>query len=179
VKTPWLRFRVYVAGIIKSETWVNTAETTPDAAMPIQEEHVKSVVAAEAAGQKWLIEVHDPDAGEENGYIRFGTDNSAMCDPIPLNEAPRSMQAVFSTAVLRRVHLGDTLEHQHGPRNIDDAFANLPEQDDYRRITNLQLPEPFTCPRCGRTSHNHADRVNGWCGNCQAYTAPPNAEAAQ
>lgn len=31
---------------------------------------------------------------------------------------------------------------------------------------------PFVCPVCGRTSYNPNDRKEGWCGNCQDYTAP-------
>lgn len=30
----------------------------------------------------------------------------------------------------------------------------------------------ITCPTCGRTSWNPHDRANGWCGHCNAATAP-------
>lgn len=29
----------------------------------------------------------------------------------------------------------------------------------------------FTCPRCGRTSHNPEDARHGWCGACNDQTA--------
>jgi hypothetical protein len=35
-----------------------------------------------------------------------------------------------------------------------------------------ELPRSFTCPRCGMTSHNPADAVEGYCGNCHDWTRP-------
>ena len=29
---------------------------------------------------------------------------------------------------------------------------------------------PFTCPTCGRTSHNPTDAAEGYCGHCHAWT---------
>lgn len=177
--TPFLRFRLYIAGIIKDESIVNVFESTPEDAEAIQARHTEQIVAAEANGQKWLIEVHDPDQPEQSGYMRFGTDDAAMCDPIPLDKAPRHLRSAFNLTHLRQPQ-NFRLEHNHGPRNIDDAFANLPADDDLRRINNIELPESFTCPQCKRTSYNRADLANGWCGNCHAYTAPPgNTEAAR
>lgn len=35
----------------------------------------------------------------------------------------------------------------------------------------------FTCPRCGRTSHNPNDAEQGYCGACHDWTAgPPMSE---
>lgn len=37
------------------------------------------------------------------------------------------------------------------------------------------MPEPsFTCPRCGRTSHNPTDVVEGYCGACHDWTGRRN-----
>lgn len=33
---------------------------------------------------------------------------------------------------------------------------------------------PFTCPRCGMTSHNPNDEREGYCGNCHAWTGTPS-----
>jgi hypothetical protein len=32
---------------------------------------------------------------------------------------------------------------------------------------------PFTCPRCGMTSHHPEDARHGYCGNCHDFTASP------
>lgn len=32
---------------------------------------------------------------------------------------------------------------------------------------------PFTCPRCGKTSHHPEDKRHGYCGNCHDFTASP------
>lgn len=38
-------------------------------------------------------------------------------------------------------------------------------------IVALSLPAPpFTCPRCGMTSHNPNDIREGYCGNCHDWT---------
>lgn len=31
-------------------------------------------------------------------------------------------------------------------------------------------PSLFTCPRCGRTSHDPRDAAEGWCGACHDWT---------
>lgn len=32
---------------------------------------------------------------------------------------------------------------------------------------------PFTCRKCGMTSHHPEDERHGYCGNCHAFTATP------
>jgi Zn finger protein HypA/HybF involved in hydrogenase expression len=34
-------------------------------------------------------------------------------------------------------------------------------------------PPSFTCPRCGRVSHNPTDIAEGYCGACHDRTARP------
>lgn len=34
----------------------------------------------------------------------------------------------------------------------------------------------FTCPRCGRTSHNPNDEREGYCGACHDWTGTPSVE---
>ncbi|MFU0241684.1 hypothetical protein ACKI1J_38840 [Streptomyces scabiei] len=34
-------------------------------------------------------------------------------------------------------------------------------------------PQPFTCPRCARTSHHPLDRRYGYCSACNDYTGAP------
>jgi transcription elongation factor Elf1 len=35
---------------------------------------------------------------------------------------------------------------------------------------NKPMDESFTCPRCGRTSHNPNDVQEGYCGHCHDWT---------
>lgn len=37
-------------------------------------------------------------------------------------------------------------------------------------LTALQMEQGFTCPQCGMVSHNATDIVEGYCGNCHAWT---------
>jgi hypothetical protein len=37
------------------------------------------------------------------------------------------------------------------------------------------IPALFTCPKCGRTSHNPNDLVEGYCGACHDWTGRPDA----
>lgn len=34
------------------------------------------------------------------------------------------------------------------------------------------MADSFTCPRCGRTSHNLMDVKEGYCGHCHDWTGP-------
>lgn len=40
----------------------------------------------------------------------------------------------------------------------------------------ISKPDGFTCPRCGRVSHNPMDAQEGYCGACHDYTAGPVVE---
>lgn len=35
---------------------------------------------------------------------------------------------------------------------------------------DLNEPESYTCPRCGKTSWNTTDAAQGYCGNCHDWT---------
>lgn len=39
--------------------------------------------------------------------------------------------------------------------------------------------QPFTCPVCGRTSHNPMDYRYGYCGNCHAFTGEEHLPAGE
>lgn len=41
------------------------------------------------------------------------------------------------------------------------------------RVTGEPAAQPFTCPRCGRTSWHPEDKRQGYCGACHAFTASP------
>lgn len=57
--------------------------------------------------------------------------------------------------------------------NTGHAVAEYPDAATY-----LASRSTFTCPRCGRTSHNPNDARVGYCGYCHDWTAP-RASAAQ
>jgi len=68
-----VRFRLYVAGELVRETYAERATlSAADTAM-----HTQMRDEAEADRQVWMIEVWDP----EDGFLRFGTDKSAMTEP--------------------------------------------------------------------------------------------------
>jgi hypothetical protein len=83
---PRLRFRVYVAGEIVAEDWV-------DASKPSAQEDVNAALAAhqdlvddaEADGLLWLVEIHDPEREGDDAYIRFGTDKRRMTEPVQIS----------------------------------------------------------------------------------------------
>jgi hypothetical protein len=37
----------------------------------------------------------------------------------------------------------------------------------------------FTCPDCGRTSHNPQDMAEGYCGHCHWWTLPVSEGAME
>lgn len=73
----------------------------------------------------------------------------------------------FDRDLLKRV---EALEEAAGL--IRDIFtfrkaADAPTGDSVR-----SMGITITCPMCGMTSHNPDDVLNGYCGNCHAYTTP-------
>jgi hypothetical protein len=79
-----LRFRVHVDGELLAEDWLPAAEWEgrADAGAALAERHKAICEAAEEQGQRWQIEVYDPDLPEAEAYLRFGTDKAGMILPI-------------------------------------------------------------------------------------------------
>lgn len=79
---PRMRFRVWIAGRLADEAWVDTSR--PDAQEHIdttRDHHWSLVEQADRDGQVWLVEIYDPDKPEEEAYMRMGTDADGMVDP--------------------------------------------------------------------------------------------------
>lgn len=75
-----LRIRVWVGGELVREDWLPGATIT--AGEDLGHVHAGLAVAAEAQGEAWLVEVYDPDAPADEGYLRFGSDTSRMVGPV-------------------------------------------------------------------------------------------------
>ena len=75
-----LRFRVWVGGEMVREDWLPGA--TPLAGSELGTTHAALATLADAEGQPWLVEVYDPDAPADEGYLRFGSDTGAMVCPV-------------------------------------------------------------------------------------------------
>jgi hypothetical protein len=71
-----LRFRVWVEGVLVREDWLPGARPESGAALALV--HGGLATEAEARGERWLVEVYDPDAPAEDGYLRFGSDTAGM-----------------------------------------------------------------------------------------------------
>lgn len=72
-----LRFRVWVAGQLRLEEWLDE-RINPAASAEAAQRHA---ALAMASGHPWLVEIYDPDADEANAYVRFGTDTAGMVEP--------------------------------------------------------------------------------------------------
>ena len=83
---PRLRFRLYLAGQLTDETWIDVGATDADAtADATSARHRAAADAAESEGFTWMIEVFDPAAPPGTGYLRIGTDTCGMIAPVPLS----------------------------------------------------------------------------------------------
>jgi hypothetical protein len=60
--------------------------------------------------------------------------------------------------ILGRIRREAQAEDDRLPRYHEDRPGRLPNN------------RPFTCPRCGRTSHNPTDAQEGYCGACHDWT---------
>jgi ribosomal protein L37E len=79
-----LRMRLYVAGKVVDEQWVDS----PELVEQIGARHQAIAEDAERAGQVWMVEVWDPDAPENAAYLRFGTDQAGMVEPSQVKTWP-------------------------------------------------------------------------------------------
>jgi hypothetical protein len=75
-----LRFRVWVGGELIREDWLPGA--TPLAGTDLATQHAAIASLAGDVGTSWLVEVYDPDAPADEGYLRFGSDTSRMAAPV-------------------------------------------------------------------------------------------------
>jgi hypothetical protein len=86
---PRLRFRMWVGGHLVCDGWVDTSQPGAQQQVDtIQAGQLERAEAASAAGARWLIEVYNPEAPEDQAYLRFGTDKAGMHDPHPMTEVP-------------------------------------------------------------------------------------------
>lgn len=79
-----LRFRLYVAGELVDEQWVD--ETEPGALAMAEKVARAQHDETRRRGKAWMVEVFNPDAALERAYLRFGTDTRGMLDPRPVDD---------------------------------------------------------------------------------------------
>ena len=80
---PRLRLRLWIDGALIDEAWIDS--TDPEAPVKVDAVHAVHTHLAELAnahGVPWLTEVYNPEAPEEEAYIRIGTDKAGMVRPI-------------------------------------------------------------------------------------------------
>ena len=84
-----LRLRLYAAGALRSEVWIDSADPAADDVMGFAMRlHTAMADLAAEAGLPWMTEVYDPAAAEGEAYLRIGTDRAAMVEPVPLDDLP-------------------------------------------------------------------------------------------
>jgi hypothetical protein len=80
-----LRLRLWIGGKLFDETWIDARD--PDAGQTaelVSIMHTDAVRIADDNGTPWLAEVFDPEAPEEAGCLRWGTDPAGMVQPVPI-----------------------------------------------------------------------------------------------
>lgn len=84
-----LRLRLYVAGVLRSEVWIDSADPEADSVMGFAMRlHTAMADLAGEAGMPWMTEVYDPAAPVGEAYLRVGTDQAGMVEPVPLDDLP-------------------------------------------------------------------------------------------
>jgi hypothetical protein len=79
---PFLRFRLFVAGTVADEDWIDTRDPSSGGrATACAERQRAAALAADAAGQLWMVEVYNPSEPSDAAYFRFGTDPGGMVAP--------------------------------------------------------------------------------------------------
>jgi hypothetical protein len=71
--------RLYVAGkLVREDTLAENYEA-------LAGQHLEVAAEAEARGQKWMVEVVNPDVPESERYFRFGSDSDGMVAPLAVD----------------------------------------------------------------------------------------------
>jgi hypothetical protein len=78
---PRLRFRVWVAGVLADEHWLDADNTAPAEVDAASDRQAAIVAGANRDGTPWLVEIYDPAAG---AYTRWGTDAAGMVCPVEI-----------------------------------------------------------------------------------------------
>jgi hypothetical protein len=86
-----IRFRMWVSGELVCDDMVVMRGVAAAGAAGSLFGQLHAAIAHEAdvAGDKWLVELHDPDAPPGDCNIRFGTDTDGMVLPVPMPTAGR------------------------------------------------------------------------------------------
>lgn len=71
-----LRFRLWIDGYLVSDEWA----TQEDGAEDLAER--QAALIAENSLRPYLVEIYNPVEPEDQAYIRFGTDDRGMVDPL-------------------------------------------------------------------------------------------------
>lgn len=86
-----LRFRVFVAGVLEVEDWVDAEHAGRETAVGLAFQHA---AVALTSGKPWLVEVFDPDAPPDEAFIRFGSDAAGMVEPIVVEDLAEALRVV-------------------------------------------------------------------------------------
>jgi hypothetical protein len=60
-----------------------------------------------------------------------------------------------------RLRVRNAIEREFGREISSDIEVSV--------VGVTEAPATYTCPKCGKTSHNPHDAVNRYCGNCHQY----------
>jgi hypothetical protein len=78
-----LRLRLWIDGALIDEAWIDSLDPrAQDLTATVSEVHSHLAELADAHGVPWLTEVYDPEAPEDQAYIRVGTDKDGMVQPV-------------------------------------------------------------------------------------------------
>lgn len=90
--------------------------------------------------------------------------------------APPAPESWDPNAALHRVlDLADAVQRGDVGRPTADVVAHLIRVAVFDSAAVTAQGEPFTCPRCGRTSWHPEDKRQGYCDSCHDYTAATGA----
>jgi hypothetical protein len=80
-----IRIRFWTAGQLRDELWFGKHDPEMSQLCNfVTDYHQALADRADQTGLRWLVEVYDPSAAPEQAYVRFGTDQAGMRDPIPM-----------------------------------------------------------------------------------------------
>lgn len=80
---PRLRFRIWIDGELIDEVWFDSSNPdTEQLASAAGERNSAHTQQADRESRRWLVEMYDPAKPEHEAYVRFGTDDAGLVDPL-------------------------------------------------------------------------------------------------
>lgn len=107
-----VRTRLFIAGRLAHEDWIAVDDNAAAVAAAVGALQSRAAEEADARGEVWMAELHDPEAPPGVGTVRFGTDPTMMRDPKPQRSVADALSGIAAHPYHRWLHIRADLDRR-------------------------------------------------------------------